>query len=166
MNYVNKPKLTNKNVKGLRDISARRASTIALMIDEARKRGLDESFARNAIYQYGKAIGSALFARVDNPDDMIEFAKYFGTDHNHDIYEMETVTSDESRLEIDFHFCPYVEQWIKMGYSPEDIELLCDIAMDGDRAIGDCFPKIEFMLGKTIAQGYPVCQIRFIKTMT
>jgi len=52
---------------------------------------------------------------------------------------------------------------MKMGKNPEELDLLCDIAMDGDRGIGSRFPDFEFKLGKTIAQGNPVCQIRFDK---
>ena len=39
-----------------------------------------------------------------------------------------------------------------------------DIAMEGDRGIADCFGgKME--LGKTIANGHKICQIRFYKKM-
>ena len=41
------------------------------------------------------------------------------------------------------------------------MDRLCKIAMEGDRAIGETFPAFQFTLGKTIAQGYDVCQIRF-----
>ena len=74
---------------------------------------------------------------------------------------MERVACDEDRLYIDFHYCPYVAEWIKQGRTPEEMDRLCKIAMEGDRAIGETFPAFQFTLGKTIAQGYDVCQIRF-----
>ena len=47
MEYKNNAKIDNPVVNGLRDICARRASTISYMIDEAKKRGLtDETINR------------------------------------------------------------------------------------------------------------------------
>ena len=43
----------------------------------------------------------------------------------------------------------------------EEMAELCDIAMEGDRAVGASFDAFEFTLGETIAQGCPACQIRF-----
>ena len=42
----------------------------------------------------------------------------------------------------------------------EDIPLLCDIAMDGDRGICSKMDGYEFNLGKVIAQGDGICEIR------
>lgn len=163
MAIENKASIDNETVHASRDISMRRAATIALMLEEARALGLDEAFARRAVYRYGTPMGQALYDIMEDPSDMLEFARHFGTDHNWDIYEMEQVESTDEKLSIDFHYCPYVEQWLKMGIPEDEIAELCDITMEGDRAIGDVFPDIEFTLGKTIAQGHPVCQIRFEK---
>ena len=84
----NKPTISNYGVDGMRDISARRASTIANMIDEAKKQGLDDSFARKAIGKYGEDNAREMRKTMKNPDDFCEFASLFGTDHNKDIYEM------------------------------------------------------------------------------
>ena len=163
MEYKNEAKIQNPTVDGLREICARRASTISYMIDEAKKRGLDDQFARDAIYHYGQDLGKEMYAGMEDPTDMLEFSKHFGTGHHTDIYEMETVACDEEKLYIDFHYCPYVAEWIKQGRTPEEMPVLCEIAMEGDRAIGDTFPAFQFTLGKTIAQGCDVCQIRFDK---
>ncbi len=163
MTITNNPTIENECVNGLRNISERRAATIALMIEEAKELGLDESFARRAIYRYGIPMGKDFYNMLEDPTDIEELAKYFGKDHNWDIYEMETVASTEDKLYIDFHYCPYVAQWLKMGIPEDEIAELCDITMEGDRAIGDCFPAINFTLGKTIAQGHTVCQLRFDK---
>ena len=53
--------------------------------------------------------------------------------------------------------------WEKLGATPEEIEQLCDIAMEGDRGMAEQFPAFEFSLGKTIAGGHAVCEIRFDK---
>ena len=163
MEYKNEAKINNPVVNGLRDICARRASTMSYMIDEAKKRGIDDEFAWNAVYKYGEDIGKDMYAQMEDPTDMVEFSKYFGTGHHTDIYEMETVASDDKKLYIDFHYCPYVAEWIKQGRTPEEMDRLCKIAMEGDRAIGETFSAFKFTLGRTIAQGHDVCEIRFDK---
>lgn len=157
----NEAKLNDDVTKGLRNICQRRAATISYMLDEAKKEGLDDSFTRRAIYNYGKDIGEEMYEAMDDTTDMEEFAKCFGGAPHTDIYEMETIELDDDKLSIDFHYCPYVEEWMKQGRSLEELDNLCDLAMEGDRAIGDVFPEFEFTLGKTIAQGNPVCEIRF-----
>jgi len=159
----NVAKLNDDVTKGLRNICARRAATISYMIDEAKKQGLDHSFARKAIYSYGQDIGKEIEEIMEDTTDIIEFARHFAGAPHTNIYEMETVISDEEKLYIDFHYCPYVEEWTKQGRDLEELELLCDLAMEGDRAIGHVFPAFKFTLGKTIAQGNPVCEIRFDK---
>ena len=159
----NEPKINNEFTNGLRDICQRRASTISYMMDEAKKQGIDDSFARKAIYRYGEDLGKEICEAMDDVTDMVEFSKYFGAAPHTDIYEMETIESDENKLYIDFHYCPYVAEWVKQGRTPEELDNLCDIAMEGDRAIGDAFPKFKFTLGITIAQGHHVCEIRFDK---
>lgn len=76
---------------------------------------------------------------------------------------MEIRESDDKRLYIDFHYCPLVNAWLRLGLTKEDISELCDIAMDGDRGIISTYPKFTFELGKTIADGDDFCEIRINK---
>jgi len=161
MGIINDAKLKDEVTTALRTQCAKRASTIALTLEEARKEGLDEAHARRAIFRYGQAIGDDIKASMKDPSDLVEFAGKFGVGLDRNIYEMETVAAGADRLSIRFHYCPYVAQWLKMGKSPDEIKTLCDIAMDGDRGIGSRFDAFKFRLGKTIAQGYPVCEIDF-----
>ena len=144
-----------------RDISARRAATIANMLDEAKARGFDDEFARAAIGKYGADNAKRMRAEMDSPDDFVEFAVKFGTGYGQEIYEMETVEHTKDKLSIDFHYCPYVAEWLKQGRSPEEIARLCDITMEGDREFAKQFPGLEFALQGTIAEGEPVCRLRF-----
>jgi len=159
----NKPSIVNPAVDGMRDISARRAATISNMIDEAKKRGLDDTFAREAIYKYGEDNGKALYNSLKDPTDFEEFASVFGTDHNKDLFEMETIEKTDETLAIDFHYCPYVTEWVKQGKTPEEIAKLCEITMEGDHAFAKQFDNLEFKLEGTIADGLPVCKLRFNK---
>ena len=144
-----------------RDISARRAATIANMIAEAEKRGIDDAFARDAIGKYGADNAEAFRATMKDADDFSEFADNFGTDHNKEIFEMEILEKTDEKLSIDFHYYPYVTEWVKQGYSPEEIAHLCDITMEGDREFAKKFPNLKFELQGTIADGLPVCKLRF-----
>ena len=75
---------------------------------------------------------------------------------------MKILKSTDNELSIDFGYCPLVAAWQKLGCTDEEIERLCDIAMEGDRGIAESFGgKME--LGGTIAKGDKKCQIRFIK---
>ena len=78
------------------------------------------------------------------------------------VFEMNILAVSDNELSIDFGYCPLVAAWQKLGCSDEQIERLCDIAMEGDRGIARSFGgKLE--LGETIAEGHNKCQLRFIK---
>ena len=68
----------------------------------------------------------------------------------------------DDNLDIDFHYCPLVKSWQKQGCSDEEICMLCDHAMCGDRGIAESF-GCELELPKTIAKGDGVCEIRFVR---
>ncbi|MDF2505424.1 L-2-amino-thiazoline-4-carboxylic acid hydrolase [Clostridium sp.] len=159
----NKPSIVNSSVDGMRDISARRAATISNMVETAKNRGLDDTFAREAIVKYGGDNGKDLYNSMNDPSDFKEFASIFGTDHNKDIFEMEIVEKNDEILAIDFHYCPYVTEWLKQGKKPEEIAKLCEITMEGDHAFAKEFNNLEFKLEGTIANGLPVCKLRFNK---
>lgn len=163
MEIRNDFKISNPALDGQRNICQRRAATISYMLDEAKKRGLDEEFARAAIYQYGKDIGEKMFQAVQNPMDLKEFETFFAAMPHRDIYEMTTEECTDEKLLVHFHYCPYVAEWLEQNRDSEELSNLCDLAMEGDRAIGDCFPAFQFRLGKTIAQGNSVCEIEFTR---
>jgi len=144
-----------------------RATWMYLLLQEARKRGLDwDDFARPAIRATGCLGGKKRREKMKDPHSMAEFTTVFAGGTSRKVFEMEVLAADEESYYLDFHYCPLVSAWEKLGASPEEIEHLCDIAMDGDRGIADEFPAFEFSLGKTIAQGDPVCEIRFDKAVS
>ncbi|WP_257478290.1 L-2-amino-thiazoline-4-carboxylic acid hydrolase [Acidipropionibacterium jensenii] len=166
MEIHNTPHLNDEHVFGLREISERRAATISNMVDAAKKRGLDDDFAFEAVAAYGTDNGIDMRKSMADPDSFTEFADDFGTDHNREIYEMERVKQTDDELVIDFHYCPYVAAWLKQGRPVEEMPRLCDIAMAGDHALADEFPQVQFELEGTIAQGNSVCRLHFRRTGT
>jgi hypothetical protein len=143
-----------------------RATWMYLLLQEARKRGLDwDDFARPAIHATGCLSGQNRREKMEDPHSLAEFKTVFAAGTSRKVFEMEVLAADEEGYHLDFHYCPLVNAWEKLGASPEEIEQLCDIAMEGDRGMADQFPAIEFSLGKTIAQGHEVCEIRFEKAV-
>lgn len=156
----NMPTKSNEKINLFRNAIEHRATWFALMIEEAQKNGLDTSFAREAIRKCGCFHGENKFPRTN---DLTVFAESFANDDVIDAFEMELKENNEEKLYIDFHYCPLVSAWLKLGLKEEEISELCDIAMDGDRGIISTYPDFEFNLGDTIAKGDDVCQIRINK---
>ena len=140
----NRPTITNYGVDGMRDISARRANTISNMIDEAKKEGISDDFARRAIGKYGTDNAIGMREAMKDPDSFDEFRSLFGTDHNKD---------------------KQLEAWKKQGRTEEEIAHLCDVTMEGDREFAKQFPNLTFTLEGTIAEGCPTCKLRFKKNV-
>lgn len=150
----------NKNNQGehieeLRSGIEHRATWFALLVEEAKKRGLDTSFARDAIYRCGAFHGES---KLPKTDDLKVFTDAFLSENVKKVFEMETEVTDED-LTVTFHYCPLVAAWQKLGVSEEDIAEYCDIAMDGDRGIVSTYENFEYKLGDTIAKGCSTCQL-------
>lgn len=54
--------------------------------------------------------------------------------------------------------CPLVEAWREMGCSAEEIDLFCDIAMEGDRGRADGH-DLPMTLDRRIGRGDPCCEL-------
>ncbi|SPF31929.1 conserved hypothetical protein [Candidatus Desulfosporosinus infrequens] len=161
---TNKSTITDENILNIRNAIEHRATWMSLMMDEARNSGLDwDNFARKAIFRTGCFHGKDVALKCTNLSDLKEFADIFADEAGKKIFERNITELSDDKLSIEFHYCPLVSAWIKQGFSDEDIAQLCDIAMEGDRGIVNSFPAFQFELGKTIAQGNPVCELNFIK---
>ena len=141
-----------------------RATWMYMLLKEALERGLDwDDFGREAVRKTGSIHGLLKKEKMNDSASMEEFATVFAGKTSRGVFEMEVVKQDQEGYHLDFHYCPLVAAWEKLGASPEEIEQLCDIAMDGDRGVAGEFEEFEFTLGDTIAEGKTVCQIRFDK---
>lgn len=157
---ANTPTDKGKHIADLRAAFEHRAIWFHNLIIQAEKRGLDmDGFARDAIRGCGCWQARNKFTATD---DLAVFASEFVNENVREIFEMQPRLTPDT-LEIDFHYCPLVAAWQKLGAEDELIAHLCDIAMDGDRGIIDEFPAFRFHLGKTIAKGDGVCQVCFSK---
>ncbi|MDR2493618.1 MAG: L-2-amino-thiazoline-4-carboxylic acid hydrolase [Spirochaetaceae bacterium] len=135
-----------------------RALWLGLIYDELVKSGIDaEACIRRAIRRCGTMHGAAFKAQCPN---MEEFRRVFLRDLSVNTFEMRPLDSGADALTVDFRYCPLVEAWKKMGFDGKTRELLCDMAMEGDRGIAEAM-GFTLELTETIAQGHPSCTLRF-----
>lgn len=149
-------------VTAVRGQLEQRAAWLYLLCDEARKRGLDpEDFGSAAIRRCGIGQGRDLVRR-GGTDSLKGLRKTLFTRPAQWMFEMKVVSSTDDELELHFHYCPLVKAWQKAGCGDEEIARLCDIAMCGDRGIGEAY-GCELDLPKTIAKGDDICHLRYHK---
>ena len=158
-------------MRNLRNFFEHRALWLYFLCDEARKKGIDPAtFAPAAVRRCGIYHG---MRALTGKDEAFQSAGAGGGNcrmmrkkvflsAGKTIFEMKVIKSDENAFDVDFHYCPLVSAWQKQGCSDEEIDKLCDWAMEGDRGIADAF-GCELELKKTIARGDGVCEIRFRK---
>ena len=162
MSIKNIPHPTSERGELLRSAIEHRATWMGLLIDEAKKAGLDYGFAHNAVRRCGVFHG---LTKQDNSGDLKKFAAAFANQDVKDVFEMDVFQSTDDELYINFHYCPLVAAWMKCGLPLSDLPELCQIAMDGDRGIIDAnvMHGYKFYLGETIANGDGFCKIRITK---
>ena len=161
----NTPKKYNDTTtNALRGAIEHRATWMYLLLDEARKAGLSwDDFARKGIFKCGLFHSEhKIKENCVDINNFEEFFKPFLSEEMMKVLEVEIIEKTPDVLDLDFHYCPLVTAWQKLGCSQEDIEKLCDIAMDGDRGIAEgC--GYDFTIGSKIAEGDDTCRITFNK---
>ncbi|OHT16999.1 hypothetical protein TRFO_41377 [Tritrichomonas foetus] len=160
----NQPRYKNSLLQAIRGTLEHRAMWLALLVEEAEKKGLKpEEYAGAAIKKCGCIQGKELVDKTKGKTSLKGLKKNLFTIPAQFVFEMKILESTDDNLSIDFHYCPLVAAWQKMGLSDEKIAQLCDIAMDGDRGIASQY-GCKLNLGKVISKGEDICQIRFERT--
>ncbi len=140
-----------------------RATWMGLMCLEAKKAGADwETIAREAIRKTGGIHGARIQGDMNGAEGIPAFTEAFIPELTQSLFEMDLKEVSDEKLDIEFHYCPLVSAWQKLGIDDEMIVKLCDIAMDGDRGIA-AEVGLVFNLGETIAKGHSVCEVCFKK---
>ena len=159
---TNEPKYKNPLLQAIRAQLEHRAFWLYLLCDEAQKRGLDpRDFGSAAVRRCGLTQGADL-VKKGNTDSLKGLRKTLFTKAAQLVFEMDILESTDDTLNIDFHYCPLVKAWQKQGCSDEEIRMMCDHAMCGDRGIAESF-GCELDLPATIANGDDCCKIRFVR---
>ena len=148
--------------KALRGGIEHRATWMYLLMDEARKQGLDwDDFARKAVFRCGHFHGeNKIKANCPHVENLEEFYPVFLNGDTEKALEVEVLEKTPDFLHLEFHYCPLIAAWEKLGCSQEEIAHLCDIAMDGDRGIAEeC--GLDITIENKIAEGDKTCRIAF-----
>ncbi|MBE6894392.1 MAG: elastase-1 [Ruminococcaceae bacterium] len=162
-NIKNEAKIKNPLIVAIREQLEHRALWMYLLCDEAKKKGLPpEEYAPAAIRRCGLYQGANLRAKAGGGDSLKGLKKTLFTKPAQWVFEMDVKRCTDDNLDIDFHYCPLVKAWQKQGCSDEEIQLLCDHAMCGDRGIAESF-GCHLELPCTIAYGADICKIRFVR---
>lgn len=163
MSIKNNAKIKNPLIRSIRELLEHRALWMYLLCDEAKKKGLPpEEYAPEAIKRCGIYQGAELRKKAGGGDSLKGLKKALFSKFAQWVFEMDIKRCTDDNLDIDFHYCPLVKAWQKQGCSDEEIELLCDHAMCGDRGIAESF-GCTLQLHKTIAKGDEICEIRFVR---
>ncbi|HSK68967.1 MAG TPA: L-2-amino-thiazoline-4-carboxylic acid hydrolase [Candidatus Limnocylindria bacterium] len=143
-----------------------RATWMALIYDEMKKAGIDaEPIIRRAIRRTGRIHGENFRGKCPDPSNCEDFEKAFlGGEHSIGprTFNMKNIRSDRDNVTVNFNYCALVAAWQKLGFDDATIDLLCDMAMEGDRGIADAM-GLELDLGDTIAKGRATCDLHFKK---
>ena len=171
MSIKNNAKKNGFLVRNLRNFFEHRALWMYFLVDEARKKGAKpETFAPAAIRRCGIYHGMRALTGKDIPAQEAAaqggegascrlLQKKLFPPAGKAIFEMEFLALSDDAFDVDFHYCPLVNAWKKQGCTDEEIDKLCDWAMEGDRGIAESF-GCSLELKKTIAKGEGVCEIR------
>ena len=112
-----------------------------------------QKLARKAIFEFG------LMKAKKDPED---FSPQAWVQKHVDKGSFEVFDSDieihEAYAVQQMKYCPLVEAWKEMGCSAQEIDLFCDIAMEGDRgrAAGH---GVKMELDQTIGKGDAFCRL-------
>ncbi|MBN2652066.1 MAG: L-2-amino-thiazoline-4-carboxylic acid hydrolase [Spirochaetales bacterium] len=156
----NEAKINWGILNSIRGQLEQRAIWLALLNQEAEKKGLNPAeFGQDSIFQCGTMQGKSLSGGSSSFKTLKKNLFSLGARL---VFEMKIKEATDDKLSIDFHYCPLVKGWQKMGLSDEKIAQLCDTAMCGDRGIATQFGG-KLNLEKVIAKGDDICQIRFVK---
>lgn len=161
-NIINEPKITNHmGALIFRVATEHRATWLATIMEEAEKAGVEpEEFLRKGIFSCGIMHGENYKAKLTDKEDIGEFGDQMFGEIGKNAYEVDIVRKEHDCLELEFHYCPLLKAWQKLGYSDERLARLCDIAMDGDRGIAAGL-GYDIEITDTLAKGCPTCKIAY-----
>ena len=113
-----------------------------------------QKLARKAIYEFGR-----LKAKKDPPGLTPElWVKRHVDKGSALVFDSDVEVSDEGAIQR-MKYCALVEAWKEMGCTEQEIDLFCDIAMEGDRGRADAH-GVRMELEERIGRGDPYCNLK------
>lgn len=160
--FKNKATLSSPEIDAQRAAIEHRATWMALIYDEARKAGIEniEEAMRAAVRRTGHIHGERMRDTMADKDDFCSLCGLFLNPTAQKNFEQEVTLCSHDELAANFGYCAFISAWKKLNLSDEDIALLCDIAMEGDRGVADTMGA-ELDIPKRLSLGDDMCQIHF-----
>ncbi len=112
-----------------------------------------QKVARKAIFEFGR-----LKAKKDPDDFSPEKWVQRHVDKGSALVFDSDVESRPGEAVQMMKYCALVEAWREMGCTEEEIDLFCDIAMEGDRGRADGH-GVHMILEERIGRGDPYCKL-------
>lgn len=147
----------SQEIETMRNLIKDRGKYLYHLATAARKNNPDgwEKTFREGLTEYGCSNFRAKFANVEGLD---QFVKTYLSDTTKQIFDSDLIEKEEDHLVIKAGYCPLMHAWVESGGSDEFVKLLCDIAMDGDRAMVNSIPSLDFSLRRSLAFGDHQCE--------
>lgn len=149
-------------ISAIRGLLEHRALWLYYLYDESIKHKIDiTEIAEKGVNRCGIYQGSNLIKK-NNIQNLKGLKKSLFGFFARKVFEIKILKSTEDELHLNFHYCPLVKAWQKQNCSDEEISILCDLAMCGDRGIAEAY-NADLVLGDTIAHGSRCCDITFLR---
>ncbi|MEG0913150.1 MAG: L-2-amino-thiazoline-4-carboxylic acid hydrolase [Oscillospiraceae bacterium] len=144
-----------------RFVLASSAEKNALNALEFEKRGIPyEDVYRCTSCQLAEANAKKFKSHMENPDDLRDWGKQLSPELGRETFGMEVLESTEDCFSMDMHFCPHLKGWQDVGLSDEMCAKLCDLAMEGDKAMAKAM-DYDFENPMRLADGDCVCRVAY-----
>ncbi len=112
-----------------------------------------ERAARKAIFEFGR-MKAQKDPKAFSPAAWVERHVAKGSSL---VFDSDVEINDRGAVQR-MKFCALVEAWKEMGCTPQEIDLFCDIAMEGDRGRADAH-GVRMELEQRIARGDQYCKL-------
>lgn len=149
--------MTDELTEAVRSAIEDRATYLYLLFKEmeaANGTAAALDMARRAIFRYGQIKAQAM-PPMSSPVDFVHHQMRPGRAA---VFAKEAVTIRPERSELRFHYCPLVQAWRRLGATPEELAMLCDVAMEGDHGMVSEAP-FALQVASTIAKGDACCRL-------
>lgn len=146
----------NQVVEKVREAIKDRALYLALLyrsFSKALPPDQVEKLAREAIYEYGRLKGQKDAGQI-SPEQWVDHHISKGSGA---VFKSRIV-KEQDHCEQQMTYCPLLEAWKELGCSQEEIDLLCDIAMEVDRGRAD-YHSISLEIPERMGRGDPSCRL-------
>jgi hypothetical protein len=117
-----------------------------------------EALARKAIYEFGR-LKAAKDPEPFGPRTWVERHVEKGSSL---VFDSDVEMGDDESIQ-QMKYCALVEAWTELGCTPEEIDLFCDIAMEGDRGRADAH-GVKMELKERIGKGDSFCRLRICRS--